>query len=1107
LYLKGLLKKTASSICILSLLATSTTGFVLADTQTTLSPTLSINTSLEKTNPATLTAPTGKQSSESDFYSSVYVKSGEEIQNTVAPLGAISGNQAASGEASQEYTMADLNKLNYSDLVDLLVTIHKDDITDLFKYNTGAHTFYMNQERLQAIRDAIVTRGPLYTETNHQGIPTLVEVLRAGYFLGFNNSQLGYLNTAAEKEKCLPAITALQANPNFGFTNNTTAQIVSSAGYLIDASTCTPEMINKFTPVFQEYYANIDTYLNNDDNRDHKLKGDALFNTLTGINLILSNSIIGIGDEASDTQWFGKIDGFLAEVAKLAVLDDINDNNTWLINNGIYITGKLGAFNSDPTKGNKALTDSLAMYPHLGAQYLQAAYLIKEQYNSVDYYGNVLDYDGIIAEGKAFYQPNTYTFDEGKIIVKAGANVTEEKIKRLYWASNEVRAQVYRLYGRDLPLEEGHTDEVLTVVLYNSPAEYKANNFLYGYDTNNGGMYIESEGTFYTYERTPQESIYTLEELFRHEFTHYLQGRYIVPGMWGATELYKDSRLLWYEEGGAELLAGSTRTDGVLDRSTMVGKLRSDLSTRYSLSKILNVKSYSSDVYTYGYTFMSYMYQNRLDIFNRLAELVRNDDVAGFDAYIAQLSNDSALNTQYQNYMQALYDHRDDYTLPLVADDYITIHPNRTLSQIRSDITSVSRLSNVTVEDTRSQFFNTFTLKGTYTGSYYKGEARDTEDMKALADGFLDTLSGYSWSGYKTLTCYFTNYRQDSRMNMQFDVVFHGVLTEYIPNESPTADITIPFAGVKNEAMVFKGDNSVDPDGMIANYSWNFGDGTTSNAKNPEHTYAEVGSYNVSLTVTDSDGVTNTENKLVRVSLYPQPITEEYENNNEFDRANKGVTANIAIAGTLDSTDSTDNFIIDVLSPGTLDIALTNSNDSSINWILYDGSDTTKRIMEASRNGKDYSRSCEIQPGRYYLTAYKCGDENSAYSLTVNGPIQTQTQQDEIERNDDFSEAQGAISFDIPLKGSFSETDYNDTFFFNVTEAATIDISVKNSGAVNMNWILFKAPDTSNYVSYAKTSGTDLTGSYDAQPGKYNLRVYKISGTSDNYELTLTKRN
>lgn len=150
----------------------------------------------------------------------------------------------------------------------------------------------------------------------------------------------------------------------------------------------------------------------------------------------------------------------------------------------------------------------------------------------------------------------TYTFDDGAIVLKAGDKVTEEKVKRLYWAAKEVKAQFHRTVESDRPLEKGNPDDVLTMVIYNSPAEYQFNRQLYGYETNNGGLYIEGTGTFFTYERTPEESIYSLEELFRHEFTHYLQGRYEVPGLWGQGKIYENERLSWFEEGNAEFLQG-----------------------------------------------------------------------------------------------------------------------------------------------------------------------------------------------------------------------------------------------------------------------------------------------------------------------------------------------------------------------------------------------------------------------------------------------------------------------------------------------------------------------------------------------------------------------
>ncbi len=68
-------------------------------------------------------------------------------------------------------------------------------------------------------------------------------------------------------------------------------------------------------------------------------------------------------------------------------------------------------------------------------------------------------------------------------------------------------------------------------------------------------------------------------------------------------------------------------------------------------------------------------------------------------------------------------------------------------------------------------------------------------------------------------------------------------------------------------ACDFDASASYDSDGSIVSYAWNFGDGNTGSGEFASHAYAEDGTYNVTLTVTDNEGATDSDSKNVSVAL------------------------------------------------------------------------------------------------------------------------------------------------------------------------------------------------------------------------------------------------
>ncbi len=180
------------------------------------------------------------------------------------------------------------------------------------------------------------------------------------------------------------------------------------------------------------------------------------------------------------------------------------------------------------------------------------------------------------------------------------------------------------------------------------------------------------------------------------------------------------------------------------------------------------------------------------------------------------------------------------------------------------------------------------------------GETVDFTDQSSDLDG---TISSYSWdfgdgststnqnpshsyssSGFYTVTLTITD--DDGTTNALSQTV------EVSANTSPKADFTFsPQFPLVGETVYFS-DQSTDSVGTISSYSWDFGDGSTGSGSRVSHSYGSDGSYTVTLTVTDDDGVSSSVSKTLNVTKLQTIFSDSFERSSpgtDWDVSGNGV--------------------------------------------------------------------------------------------------------------------------------------------------------------------------------------------------------------------------
>ena len=118
----------------------------------------------------------------------------------------------------------------------------------------------------------------------------------------------------------------------------------------------------------------------------------------------------------------------------------------------------------------------------------------------------------------------------------------------------------------------------------------------------------------------------------------------------------------------------------------------------------------------------------------------------------------------------------------------------------------------------------------------------------------------YGASGTFTVSLEITSSDGCSVTSNQDVTVFENPVADFTFNEACEGDIT-NFTDASTIGV-----------GTINAWDWDFDDGNTSAVQNPANTYTVLGVYDVALTVTTTDGCTNTVNQ--NVGMYPLPVAD-----------------------------------------------------------------------------------------------------------------------------------------------------------------------------------------------------------------------------------------
>ncbi len=614
-------------------------------------------------------------------------------------------------------TSNDLVGLSQGTLFAYLQNSTYDCLQYLWTYDSNVQAAY-SAANMQYVLQQLPAIAANYQGTDAQHIRELLFYVRLGYVQQAVHPNAGLFDPAAVSGLAKAAFQAFRQNVHYNDFTTEAALVVIEWIDAVDAAQLWDDSYGKLVGIVSQYlneparqtdyYQQVNVYW------IFHAFGRAVFEMSFGA-LVDANLI--------------------ALLQQFAVNTNPPTGSGYLVQNAIYLLGLIGQHVAAQKNAViAALNAAVAAQPQLSPPWLWAVDALCSLNACPVVNGQTITHDVAAAQLEAKLFPNSYAFDDGALVVRTA--VALDKVQLLYHACKQVAAQFNRVTETIAPLE-GDPNGVLTMQIYASKQDYRDYHpWLTGLSVENGGLYYEQRGTFYTYDRTPAEDSYTLEELTRHEYGHYLIERFLTAGLWGQTPIYQDAqgnpsnRMVWFDEGLAEFLTGSTDINGVQPRKHLAGMVAADGPSGYlDLQKVFSA-AYGGPTgftfYRYAAFFFQFIYEQRRDLLRQFIDYVRSasetnnqatqDAVTGFDNLCSTLAGNPQFEADYKAFLNTIAAQAGSFADPSTAVPPLNALDSNDVTQLQASVrtTRIGYLADASVStkalDTR------FTCRGTLSG-------------------------------------------------------------------------------------------------------------------------------------------------------------------------------------------------------------------------------------------------------------------------------------------------------------------------------------------------------------------------------------------------------